>query len=106
MLGLPLKIETVSVSKQKKHPDETPEQRVHRLAAKQEKIARMQEKELKKVNVQSAIWICEQAGKKMELQFHVDEGRPDGVAASPGASTAMAIDDSTLNAVCTCSVLH
>jgi len=95
MPGLPLKVETASVSKQKKHPGETPEQRIRRLAVKQEKIARIHEKEAKKVNALSAICMCVQAGNKFESHTPVDEGQPDGVAASLGADTAMVTDDST-----------
>ena len=59
MLGLSLKVETVASSKQKKHPGETSEQRVRRLAVKQEKIARMCEKEAKKVSMLSVVmYVC------------------------------------------------
>lgn len=106
MLGQLLKIETVSMSKPKKHPGETSEQRIRRLAAKQEKIARIHEKEAKKVSTFSAICMCVQTGNKFGSHLGVDGGQLNSVAASPGVGTAMAIGDSTLKPVrvCTCSV--
>lgn len=104
MIGLLLsKVEIVSVSKQKKHPGETPEQRIRRLAVKQEKIARIHEKEAKKVSVLSAICMCAQTGKKFASHVAVDDGQPNSVAASLGVG--IVINDSTLKQVCVCTCL-
>jgi hypothetical protein len=103
MLGLLLKVETVSVSKQKKHPNETSEQRIRRLALKQEKIARIHEKEMKKVSALSVICMCVQTGSKFESCVAVDDGQPNGVAASPRVGTVMVIDDLASKSVCVCT---